>query len=89
MNTIDAIYQRRSIKQFDPEHRLTPAEEKTLFEAAIQSPTSFNIQHWRFVHVSDAAVREQIRNAAWDQAQVTDRWQVIDRRRGSGQHRDS
>jgi nitroreductase len=51
MNTLEAIYQRRAIKQFDPEHRLTKEEETRLLEAAIQAPTSFNIQHWRFVIV--------------------------------------
>lgn len=73
MNTLDAIYQRRSIKQFDPEHRLTKEEETKLLEAAIQSPTSFNIQHWRFVIVRDTALREKIRkDFGNDQAQMTD-----------------
>jgi len=73
MNTLDAIYQRRSIKQFDPEHRLTDEEEKKLLEAAIQSPTSFNIQHWRFVIVRDPELRRRIRTEFGnDQAQMTD-----------------
>ena len=73
MNTLDAIYQRRSIKQFDPDHRLTKDEETKLLEAAIQSPTSFNIQHWRFVVVRDTALREKIRKEFGnDQAQMTD-----------------
>ena len=38
----------------------------------ILSPTAFNIQNWRFVVVSDPAQRARIREAAWDQAQVTD-----------------
>lgn len=45
MDTFDAIYQRRSIKHYDPEHRLTQEEENKILEAAIQAPTSFNIQH--------------------------------------------
>jgi len=72
MNTFDAINARRAIKHFDPEHRLTEAETRQLFDAALQSPTAFNIQHWRFVAVTDPEVRKQIRAAAWDQAQVTD-----------------
>jgi nitroreductase len=36
------------------------------------APTAFNIQHWRFVVVTDPELRKQIRAAAWDQAQVTD-----------------
>ena len=72
MDTFDAINQRRSVKAFDPTHRFTAAEETQLLEAAIQSPTSFNIQNWRFVIVRDPEMRKQIRAAAVDQAQVTD-----------------
>lgn len=72
MDTFDAIYGRRAIKHFDPEHRLTAEEETKLLEAAIQSPTSFNIQHWRFVLVKDAELRTQVRAAGNDQAQMTD-----------------
>ena len=51
MDTFDAINQRRSVKAFDLPHRFTPAEETKLVEAALQSPTSFNMQNWRFVIV--------------------------------------
>jgi len=73
MDTFDAIYQRRAIKAFDPEHRLTGEEETKLLEAAIQSPTSFNIQHWRFVILRDPELRRKIRTEFGnDQAQMTD-----------------
>jgi nitroreductase len=72
MDTFDAINQRRSVKAFDPTYRFTAAEETKLLEAAIQSPTSFNMQNWRFVVVRDPDLRNQIRAAAVDQAQVTD-----------------
>ena len=72
MDTFDAINQRRSVKAYDPTHRLTAAEETKLLEAAIQSPTSFNMQNWRFVIVRDPELRQQIRAAANDQPQVTD-----------------
>ena len=72
MDTLEAIYQRRAIKFFDPEHEMTPEEETTLMKAAIQSPTSFNMQNWRFVLVKDKALRQQVREAAWGQAHITD-----------------
>jgi nitroreductase len=72
MNTLEAITARRAIKHFDPDHRLTEAEIRQLLEAAMQAPTAFNIQHWRFVTVTDPELRKQIRTVAWDQAQVTD-----------------
>ena len=73
MNTFDAIYQRRSVKAYDPNHKITPEEEQKLLEAAIQSPSSFNIQHWRFVVLRDAELRQKIRKEFGnDQAQMTD-----------------
>ena len=73
MNVIEAIYGRRAVKHFDPEHRLSKDEERTLFEAVIQAPTSFNIQHWRFVVLRDPELRSKIRSELGnDQAQMTD-----------------
>jgi nitroreductase len=72
MNTLEAIHARRAIKHYDPAHRLSEDEVRTLLTAAMQAPTAFNIQHWRFVAVTDPAIRKQIRAVAWDQAQVTD-----------------
>ena len=72
MDTFDAIYGRRSVKHYDPDHRFTEEEKTKLLEAAIQAPTSFNIQHWRFVVVEDPELRKQIRALGNDQAQMTD-----------------
>ena len=72
MDTLTAIEKRRAIKHFDPEHKLTDEETKHLFELAMLSPTAFNIQHWRFVNVSDPELRKQIQPLAWGQAQVVD-----------------
>ncbi|MCA9319138.1 MAG: nitroreductase family protein [Planctomycetes bacterium] len=72
MELFDAIYARRAIKHFDPNHVMDEAEITKLLEAAIQSPTSFNIQHWRFVVVRDPELRKQLRAHGNDQAQMTD-----------------
>ena len=73
MNTIEAIYKRRAVKHFDKTHRLTRDEERKLLEAAIQAPTSFNIQHWRFVILRDPELRAKIRTELGnDQSQITD-----------------
>jgi nitroreductase len=73
MNTIEAIYNRRAVKHFDAEHKLTKEEETKLLEATIQAPTSFNIQHWRFVILRDPELRSKIRTEFGnDQAQITD-----------------
>lgn len=73
MKIINAIYNRRSVKHFDAEHKLTKEEETKLLEATIQAPTSFNIQHWRFVILRDVDLRSKIRTEFGnDQAQMTD-----------------
>jgi nitroreductase len=72
MHTFDAIRERRAVKHFDPSHRFTKEEENLLLDLARQTPSSFNIQHWRLVMVRDEALRQKIREAAVNQAQVTD-----------------
>ncbi len=72
MDTIDAIRTRRAVKSYDPTHRISGKEVKELLSLAMLSPTAFNIQPWRFVVVDEPALRQQIRQVAWNQAQVTD-----------------
>jgi len=72
MDTKDAIKSRRSIKHYDPDHKITDTETEELLSLATLSPTAFNIQNWRFVVVKDTELRKQIRQVAWDQAQITD-----------------
>lgn len=72
MNVKTAIESRRSVKAFDPAHRMSEAEVHELLSLAMLAPTAFNIQNWRFVVVGDPALRQEIRKAAWDQPQVTD-----------------
>lgn len=72
METISAIKERRSVKHYDPNHEMSEAEINALLELALLSPTSFNMQNWRFVVVTDPEKRAAIQAAAWNQAQVTE-----------------
>ena len=72
MTALEAIETRRSVKHFDPAHRMTAEEIARLIALAKLAPTSFNMQNYRFVIVSDPELRREIRAFAWDQAQVTD-----------------
>lgn len=72
MTAIEAIETRRSLKHYDPNHRMTEAEVARLVELAKLAPSSFNMQNYRFVIVRDAELRKQIRAVAWNQTQVTD-----------------
>ena len=72
MHVAAAIQKRRSVRHFDPDHKMTKKEINQLLSLAVQSPTAFNIQNWRFVVVQNPELRKKIRAASWDQVQVTE-----------------
>jgi nitroreductase len=72
VDVLKAIAERRSFKSFDPQHRMTPDEIATLLDLARNAPTAFNVQHCRFVNVTNPALRKELRAVSFDQPQVTD-----------------
>jgi nitroreductase len=63
MNVLEAIYTRRSVREFTRE----PVDEsdiRDLIDAAIQAPNAINRQAWRFVVVSNPTVLRGIAQAA-------------------------
>jgi nitroreductase len=66
----DIVAARRSVKKYDPHHKISDADLRLLFEQVSLSPSSFNLQHWRFVVVRDAELKAKLRKAAWDQEQL-------------------
>jgi len=70
--TFDSIQNRRSVKVFDKTHNFSDKEIEKILSLAMLSPTSYNIQHWRFLIVKDKELRKKIRDASFDQSQVTD-----------------
>lgn len=72
MHVHEAIRTRRAVKHFDPEYLLNSEQQAELLNLAMQAPTAFNLQHWRFVVVDDMELRKKVRAVAWDQAQITD-----------------
>ena len=77
MDTFDAIKTRRAIKKFDSSYKMTDEQVQSLMKLTLLSPTSYNQQNWRFVTVTDQAVKEKIHVAARNQAQPLDGSLVI------------
>jgi nitroreductase len=71
-NIIESLQWRYATKKFDTTKKLTPAQLDMLLTAARLSPSSFGLQPWKFVIVTDPAVRAKLREAAWGQSQITD-----------------
>jgi len=72
METFAAIEQRRSVKKFDPDHAISEDDIQKLMSAAVLSPTSFNIQNWRFVLITDPGRKAAVRDVGYHQAQFGD-----------------
>ena len=66
MDTFAAIAARRSVKKYDPNHVMTEDEITRLMETVILTPTSFNIQNWRFVLITDPEVKKRVRENGFD-----------------------
>ncbi len=72
MNIIEAIESRRAIKHYDPDYTMPQSDLDELIRLTKLAPSSFNMQNYRLLVIRDGELRKEIREAAWDQAQVTD-----------------
>jgi nitroreductase len=72
MDIFQAIEQRRAVKHYQANTKMSKEDYKALMDSVLLSPTSYNIQHWRFVRVTDVEQRENLKAAAWGQAQVSE-----------------
>ena len=71
-NTLDSIKHRVSANAFDAAKPLSKAEIEDLVSYALEAPSSFNLQHTRFIAVVDAAQKEKLKALSWNQAKVSD-----------------
>jgi nitroreductase len=63
---------RASIKKFDPSRKIPEKTWGALERALVLSPSSFGLQPWRFLVVTDPAVRARLKAHSWNQPQITD-----------------
>ena len=69
---IQQLNWRYATKQFDPGRKISDATWAALEQSLVLSPSSFGLQPWKFFVVRNPALRQQLRDHAWGQAQVTD-----------------
>jgi nitroreductase len=63
---------RYATKQFDPIRKISAEDWATVEEALLLTPSSGGLQPWKFIVVTDPAIRERLRVASYGQAQITD-----------------
>ncbi|RRA49857.1 NAD(P)H-dependent oxidoreductase [Acidipila sp. EB88] len=73
MSLIPALKKRYAVKKYNPAAKISSAQLDILLEALRLAPTSFNLQPFHLLQVTEPAVREHIRTeAAFNQPQVTE-----------------
>lgn len=72
MSNIENLEWRYATKRYDTTKKLTPEQLNMIKESLRLSPSSFGLQAWKFVHVTDPALRQELAAAAWNQPQVTE-----------------
>ena len=72
LTAFEALKQRTSVNHIDKTRTLSDAQIKELVGYATDAPSSFNIQHWRFIAVRDKANQEKLKGLAYNQAKVAD-----------------
>ena len=63
---------RRSARSFDPEQILDESLIRQIYDYASLAPSSFNLQPWKIILVSEPENKARLRKCAMDQPKVTE-----------------
>lgn len=74
---VNQLRWRYATKQFDSTKKISAADWATLEESLVLTPSSFGLQPWRFIVVTDQETKEKLVAASWDQRQVADASHVV------------
>jgi nitroreductase len=74
---MQAMSFRHACKKFDPARTIPADEFQQILEFAHLSPSSFGMEHWRFVVVQTPELRAKLREVCWNQPQITESSHVV------------
>lgn len=69
---VDSLNWRYATKAFDPNKKIPVQTWAALEESLILTPSSFGLQPWKFLVITDKALRESLVPHAWNQRQIAD-----------------
>ena len=67
-----ALHWRYATKKFDASHPLSAEEWAKLEQALLLAPSSYGLQPYKFIVITDPALRAQLQPATYGQTQVTE-----------------
>jgi nitroreductase len=62
---------RHACKVFDESKTIPDEEIHTILEAGRESPSSFGMEGWKFLVITNEELKKTLRPACWDQVQIT------------------
>jgi nitroreductase/dihydropteridine reductase len=77
MSLIEKLNWRYATKKFDHTKKLSAAQLDDLLKVIRLAPSSYGLQSYKVLVVEDTTIREQLREAAYGQPQLTEASQVI------------
>jgi nitroreductase len=69
---IQQLNWRYATKVFDPARKIPAELWEQLEQALVLTPSSFGLQPYRFIVVTDPALKAKLRPASWNQSQIED-----------------
>ncbi len=67
----EAMEFRHACKVFDDTKKISDEDLNFILEAGRKSPSSFGMEPWKFLVITNEELKAKIRPACWDQVQVT------------------
>jgi nitroreductase len=74
---LEQLNWRYATKGFDPKRKISAPDWAALEEALLLSPSSGGLQPWKFIVVTDPALRAKLSPASYGQAQISDASHLI------------
>jgi len=74
---VDQLRWRYATQQFNPQRKITAEDWSALEAALVLTPSSYGLQPWKFIVITDPAVKEKLVAASWGQRQPADCSHVV------------
>jgi len=69
---LQALRWRYATKTFDAGRQIDPSTWATLEQSLVLTASSYGLQPWKFLVITNAAIRAELRPHSWNQSQITD-----------------
>jgi len=71
-NLLESLNWRYATKKFDSSKTISPEIWAALEDSLVLSPSSYGLQPWKFLIITNPETKEKLKPLSWNQSQVTD-----------------